>query len=250
MKRRDFVRWSVRAAGGLVSVPLLQACGGGSKGDTVVPPLAIRNAYRRVDLLASKASCGAPFTVPGFVDAWGIALRPAGAGGASYEFVGDVSASGADALSTSASIGKTTGVAFNGAPINSNQFLVTTQSAVVEGVSVTSNGSARFIFVTDSGSCRPVPTAPRAAPRCAAMARRNWCTTARRSACPCSVWRSTPPPGTRCGSPISAPPRRFGTVGGAGKIAAFNQSTGRFMDYLRDESGTAIGLFGSLRYAN
>ena len=178
MKRRDFVRWSVRAAGGLVSVPLLQACGGGSKGDTVVPPLAIRNAYRRVDLVASKASYGAPFTIPGFVNAWGIAIRPAGAGGhfwigaggASYEFVGDVSASadpalrtlfqdalaevgvpGADALSTSGSVGKTTGVAFNGAPINSNLFRVTTQSAVVDGVSVTFNGSARFIFVTDSG---------------------------------------------------------------------------------------------------
>ena len=54
MKTRDFVRWSVRAAGGVISVPLLQACGGGSKGDMVVPPLAIRNACRRVDLVAIK----------------------------------------------------------------------------------------------------------------------------------------------------------------------------------------------------
>ncbi len=178
MKRRDFARWGIRTASALISVPLLQACGGGSKGDTVVRPLAIKNAYRRVDLVASNASYGAPFTFPDFVSAWGIAIRPAGAGGhfwvgaggASYEFVGDVSASadpalrtlfqdalsevavpGADSLSTNASIGKTTGVAFNGAPINSTVFRVTTQTTVAEGVTAAFDGSARFIFGTDSG---------------------------------------------------------------------------------------------------
>ncbi len=179
MKRRDFVRLSAQFTGGLAAVPLLQACGGGElSGTTVVPPLAIRNAYRRTNLAATSASYGAPFTLPGMVDAWGIAIRPAGAGGhfwvlgggTSWQFVGDVTASadpklrtlfqdglgevylpGADAVSSAASIGKATGSAFNGAPINSDSFRVTAQSATANGTVVEFDGSARFVFVTDSG---------------------------------------------------------------------------------------------------
>ena len=36
-----------------------------------------------------------------------------------------------------------------------------------------------------------------------------------------------------------------GNFGGAGKIAAFNPTTGRFIDYLRDEAGQVIGLDGT-----
>ena len=146
---------------------------------SVVPTLALRNSFRQTNLAASKASYGAAFTFPDMVDAWGIAIRPAGAGGhfwvtaggKSYQFVGDVTASatralrslfqdglaemgvpGADALTSADSIGKTTGTAFNGAPINSNQFRVTQQTAVRGGDEVRFDGSARFAFVTDSGA--------------------------------------------------------------------------------------------------
>jgi hypothetical protein len=146
---------------------------------SVVPTLARRNAYLQTNLAASKASYGAPFTFDGMVDAWGIAIRPAGAGGhfwvtaggTSYQFVGDVTASpnpalrtlfqdglaevylpGADALTTADSIGKVTGTAFNGAPIDSNNFRIDRQTADANGTTVQFDGSARFIFVTDSGT--------------------------------------------------------------------------------------------------
>ncbi len=146
---------------------------------SVVPQLAVRNAYRQTNLAASKAAYGAAFTFPDMVDAWGIAIRPAGAGGhfwvtaggKSYQFVGDVAASatpslrtlyqdglaemnvpGADALASNDSIGKTTGTAFNGAPINSDQYRVSLQTATRNGAEVRFDGSARFVFVTDSGA--------------------------------------------------------------------------------------------------
>jgi uncharacterized protein (TIGR03118 family) len=146
---------------------------------SVVPQLAVRNAYRQTNLAASNASYKAAFTFNDMIDAWGIAIRPAGAGGhfwvaaggKSYQFVGDVTASatpalrtlfqdglkevtvpGADALITSESIGKTTGTAFNGAPITSDNFRITAQTASVnQGDTVRFDGSARFVFVTDSG---------------------------------------------------------------------------------------------------
>ena len=146
---------------------------------SVVPTLAVKNSYLQANLAASKASYGAAFTFSDMVDAWGIAIRPAGAGGhfwvtaggKSYQFVGDVAASatptlrtlfqdglaevfvpGADALTSADSIGKTTGTAFNGALINSDAFRVTTQTATRAGNSVRFDGSARFAFVTDSGA--------------------------------------------------------------------------------------------------
>ena len=180
MNRRNFVRLSSQLTAGLATLALLQACGGGGEptGATVVPPLARRNAYRQTNLVATKPSYGAAFTLPDMVDAWGIAIRPAGAGGhfwvlgggTSWQFVGDVSAAadpkfrtlfqdglgevylpGADALTTSASLGKSTGTAFNGAALNSDLFRVTTQTANATGGVVTFDGSARFVFVTDSG---------------------------------------------------------------------------------------------------
>ena len=186
-KRRDFLfATAATATAGLASG--LPSVG---HARSVVPVLAKRNAYQQANLAASKKSYNAKFTFDGMVDAWGIAIRPAGAGGhfwvtaggTSYQFVGDVTSSatpalrtlfqdglkevyipGADALTTIASLGKVTGTAFNGAPINSNQFRVTTQSATVGAVAavggvggaagkpVTFDGSARFVFVTDSGA--------------------------------------------------------------------------------------------------
>ena len=180
MNRRNFFRLSAQLTGAAAAAPLLQACGGGGEptGTSVVPALALRNAYRQSNLVATKVSYGAAFTLPDMVDAWGIAIRPAGAGGhfwvlgggTSWQFVGDVSAAadpkfrtlfqdglgevylpGADALTSSGSLGKATGTAFNGAPINSDLFRVTAQAATANGAVVTFDGSARFVFVTDSG---------------------------------------------------------------------------------------------------
>src|SRR5262249_61111346 len=58
------------------------------------------NHYRQVNLAANSEAYKALFTMPGMVNAWGIAIRPKGAGGhfwvtaanPSYEFVGDVTA--------------------------------------------------------------------------------------------------------------------------------------------------------------
>lgn len=51
--------------------PALTACGAG--GDVAA------NRYVQTPLLASHARYGARFTQPGFVNGWGIAIRPAGA---------------------------------------------------------------------------------------------------------------------------------------------------------------------------
>ena len=187
MDRRQFLDFAARLSGAAVTataatatLPLLYACGGGGdlNGNTVVPTQAVKNAYRQTNLAATSAAYRAQFTIPSMVDAWGIAIRPAGAGGhfwvlgggTSWQFVGDVSASsdpklrtlfqdglaevylpGADSLNTSESVGKATGTAFNGAPINSDQFRITSQTATAGGAVVTFDGSARFVFVTDSG---------------------------------------------------------------------------------------------------
>lgn len=177
LDRRHFLL----ATSATAAASLLPDVASGAPGDkrSVVPTLARRNAYQQTNLAASKASYGAPFTFDGMVDAWGIAIRPAGAGGhfwvtaggTSYQFVGDVTASpntalrtlfqdglaevylpGADALTTADSIGKVTGTAFNGAPIDSNNFRVSQQTATANGATVLFDGSARFIFVTDSGT--------------------------------------------------------------------------------------------------
>ncbi|MFC7450425.1 TIGR03118 family protein, partial [Rhodococcus daqingensis] len=101
------------------------------------------NRYAQSNLAATGDQYAAPFTLPDMVNAWGVAIRPkgagghfwVGAGGTSFEFVGDVTASpdpalrqlhqdglrevtvpGADSDTSEAGIGKTTGVIFNPAP--------------------------------------------------------------------------------------------------------------------------------------
>jgi uncharacterized protein (TIGR03118 family) len=129
-------------------------------------------------LVANKPSYQALFTDPAFVNAWGIAIRPkgagghfwVGAGGSSWQYVGDVrsapdaklhklfqddlktvTVAGADSKTDDSSAGKITGVVFNGAPLDSAQFRVSKQVAGKAPQQTRFDGSARFVFVTDSG---------------------------------------------------------------------------------------------------
>ena len=178
MQRREFV-----IAGGAAA--LLAACGGDDDDDA-------QNAYVQTNLVSDAASAAAfrptfdgTVQAAEFINAWGIAIRPAGAGGHfwvgaggySYQFVGDVKASADSALrnlfqdalaivkipgagvpdgesdvtNTENFIGFTTGVVFNGAALDSDNFRVTDQPVQVDGVARTLTGSARFVFCTDSG---------------------------------------------------------------------------------------------------
>nr|WP_245663571.1 TIGR03118 family protein [Nocardia inohanensis] len=136
------------------------------------------NHYAQTNLAANADKYKAQFTFPDMVNAWGIADRPKGAGGHfwvggggfSFQFVGDVTASpdpklqtlfqdplklvtvpGADSDTSDKSVGKTTGVVFNGAPITSDLFVVKDQPVSYDGKNEKLTGSARFIFATDSG---------------------------------------------------------------------------------------------------
>lgn len=160
--RREFIL-------GALAASALAACGGGGS-DAQAP-----NRYRQANLLASHARYGARFTEPDFINGWGIAIRPAGAGGhfwvggggTSWQYLGDVTRSpdqamrtlrqdglrkvtvpGADSQTSDDSAGKVTGVVYNGTPLDSALFRVRNQPA---GGRVL-DGSARFVFVTDSGS--------------------------------------------------------------------------------------------------
>jgi len=166
--RRKFLIFSAVSTGALT----LTACGGNNEA------FAPRNAYKQEILAASSPSYKARFTFPEMVNAWGIAIRPKGAGGhfwvtaggKSWQFVGDATKStepalnvlfqdglkevtipGADSITDDTSIGKATGTIFNGADINSSLFRVTGQTAKVGNEIIEFDGSARFIFVTDSG---------------------------------------------------------------------------------------------------
>ena len=146
-------------------------CGGSS-----LPPT---NQYRQTNLVADRASVSTvkPVAVgvskpEEFINAWGIAIRPAGAGGHfwvtagkySYEFLGDVSTSADPALRGLhqdglklveipgiADGGFSTGTVFNGAALDSNKFWISNQPAQVDGKTVPLSGSARFLFATDTG---------------------------------------------------------------------------------------------------
>lgn len=110
-----------------------------------------------------------------FINAWGIAIRPAGAGGHfwvtagqySYQFLGDVNASSNPALRSlsqdnlklveipgtldPSAPGFATGTVFNGAALDSAQFVVQNQPVQLNGQTVQLSGSARFLFATDTG---------------------------------------------------------------------------------------------------
>jgi uncharacterized protein (TIGR03118 family) len=122
------------------------------------------NQYSQTNLVASNIAYQAQFTEPSFINAWGIAIRPKGAGGhfwvgagnTSYQYLGDVKgASNTNLQSLSQDALKVvtvneeaiTGVVYNGADLNSSNFRVNAQTAA----EVAFDGSARFVFVTDSG---------------------------------------------------------------------------------------------------
>ncbi len=168
------------------SAAVLAACGGGgdaasngSGGVGSVP--TAQNRFEIANLAASNASYNAVFTIPGMIDAWGIAIRPAGAGGhfwvggggSSWEFIGDVrnhpdpklrsltvdeltrvTVPNTQVLSAG---GVVTGVAYIGAPLTSAawvpQNLTDGLQTMPNGVDpvVTMEGAARFVFVTDTG---------------------------------------------------------------------------------------------------
>jgi uncharacterized protein (TIGR03118 family) len=163
MNRRNF-----NTTLGLLSCVPVIGCGGGDA-----------NQYAQTNLVADTASANIfKPSVSGiaqadiFINAWGIAIRPAGAGGHfwvtagkySYEFLGDVSASPNAELRTLrqdalklvelpgvGEEGASTGTVFNGAPIDSNKFWIKNQIATVNGETVKLSGSARYLFATDSG---------------------------------------------------------------------------------------------------
>ena len=153
MKRRDFMRLSAQTTGALAALPLLQACGGGG-GESV----SSGNRYRQANLVANTAAYKPVILQPGLKNAWGLAIRPAGAGGhfwvtasgVSFEYVGDVNGVPLhiDGLSEVALPASPAGVgAANGVVFNPGSHFVITQAH--------SNGAitnaAKFIFVSDNG---------------------------------------------------------------------------------------------------
>jgi uncharacterized protein (TIGR03118 family) len=174
LSRRQLLQWASVSAWA-TSATLLSACG---KSDTPTPVVPSANRYRQTNLVANNASYKAAFTEADFVNAWGIAIRPkgagghfwVGAGGISWQYVGDVKTSstpslqvlfqdglkqvavpGADARTDTTSLGKITGVAFNGAQLDGPNFRITGQAVGVGENAIGFDGSARFVFVTDSG---------------------------------------------------------------------------------------------------
>ena len=152
MKRRDFMRLSARATGALAALPLLHACGGG--GESASPG----NSYRQANLVANSAAYKPLIVEPGLVDAWGLAIRPAGAGGhfwvtasgVSYEYVGDVNGVPLhiDGLSEVALPASAAGVgAANGVVFNPGSHFVITQPHPNGDIT----NVAKFIFVSDNG---------------------------------------------------------------------------------------------------
>ncbi len=172
--RRLLLQWGTLSA--LLAGCSVPGCSGSDDDDapSATPDAAPVNRYVQSNLVANKTSYQAQFTEADFINAWGIAIRPkgagghfwVGAGGISFQYVGDVQASsndalqklfqdglkevtvpGSDALTDDSSQGKVTGVVYNGPDLNSPNFRVTTQTAGATRF----DGSARFVFVTDSG---------------------------------------------------------------------------------------------------
>lgn len=136
---------------------LLSLAGCGGAGDSA-PSTSLENSYAQTNLVASNPSYNPQILDATMVDAWGISIRPAGAGGHfwvtagpySYEYVGDANGTALyqDALKRidipGATLGgHTTGTVYNGAAGN---FMIT--QAHPNGA--ITNGS-KFMFVTDKG---------------------------------------------------------------------------------------------------
>ncbi|CAN5501489.1 TIGR03118 family protein [soil metagenome] len=164
MKRREWLQrsaalgtWAARPialTSGAAATALLAACGGGGNGEQV----SSDSGYRQTNLVANKASYEPLILQPDLVDAWGIAIRPAGAGGhfwvtgmgKSFEYVGDVNGTplhvdNLDVIDLPAS-GENVGAA-NGVVFNSGAHFVITQQHANGAITA----PAKFIFVSDNG---------------------------------------------------------------------------------------------------
>lgn len=156
----------------------MAACGGGG-GDTPPTVPAPQNKYSVANLAASSKAAypGALIELPEMIGTWGVAIRPAGAGGhfwvgaanSSWEFVGDVRKNADPALrvlgqdnlkrvtvpgTDAPTPGAVTGVVYNGGSIESTNFLPTGQVMPIKTGEIDTtaiSGSSRFMFVTDSG---------------------------------------------------------------------------------------------------
>ena len=161
MDRREWLRrsaaWSAMASIGSVATPLmLAACGGGGSESR-----APGNAYKQTNLAATSASYNAVFTIPDMVDAWGLAIRPAGAGGhfwvtassKSYEFIGDVNGEPIEVDPALVDVtlpasGDNPGAA-NGVVFNSTGAGFRITQTLPNGETFTA--PAKFVFVSDNG---------------------------------------------------------------------------------------------------
>ena len=161
MKRRELLQRSA-AFGSLATLSslgaplLLSACGGGGSEEP-----AAGNAYKQTNLAATSASYNALFTYPDMVDAWGVAIRPAGAGGhfwvtasaGSYEFVGDVNGEPLEVdpalVQISLPASGTNPGAANGVVFNSTGTGFRITQTLVNGETFTA--PAKFVFVSDNG---------------------------------------------------------------------------------------------------
>ena len=153
MDRRNFMSLGAQTTGALAVLPLLHACGGGG-GESV----SAGNAYRQTNLVATSAAYRPLIVEPGLVDAWGLAIRPASAGGhfwvtasgMSYEYVGDVNGTPlhTDGLAAVALPASPAGVgAANGVVFNPGSHFVITQAHPNGAIT----NAAKFLFVSDNG---------------------------------------------------------------------------------------------------
>lgn len=149
MKRRLFLEAGTAATAGL----WLSGCGGGGNED-----VASGNSYRQTNLVASSAAYQPQILEPDLIDGWGIAIRPAGAGGHfwvtamgnSFEYVGDVNGTplSQDALKVVAlPASGDNGGAANGVAFNTGTNFVITQDAPNGPITA----PAKFLFVADNG---------------------------------------------------------------------------------------------------
>lgn len=149
MQRRTFLHGAAWAGIGAA----LAGCGGGG-GESV----SQGNGYRQTNLVANSAKYAPQIIEPGLVDAWGIAIRPAGAGGhfwvtgmaTSFEYIGDVGGKplGVDNLKTvGLPASGDNGGASNGVVFNTGNNFVITQDHANGAITA----EAKFIFVSDNG---------------------------------------------------------------------------------------------------
>lgn len=149
MKRRFFLE----AGAAVTASAWLSACGGGGN-----EAVSASNGYMQTNLVASSATYKPLIVEPELIDGWGIAIRPAGAGGHfwvtgmgnSFEYVGDVNGTPLhqDSLKIVAlPASGDNGGAANGTVFNTGTQFVITQDAPNGPITA----PAKFMFVADNG---------------------------------------------------------------------------------------------------